>query len=159
MYVGCSKSLTTNSRCQNGVSSQRFTTNKTCQKKGGNGSRSRGLSHHGEDFHTMMQVRHLWKGDRMSISQEEPQTSVSFGEVSASPIWSPRTKIPIDSHFGQNRPSVPVYSFCAPSLDDLLWRASSQHYPKGATAGGCWRTSLPIADRQFLSWRETVIPL
>lgn len=90
MYVGCSKSLTTNSRCQNGVSSQRFTTNKTCQKKGGYGSSSRGLSHHGEDFHTIMQVRHLWKGDRMRISQEEPHTSVPFWESLSQPNMEPQ---------------------------------------------------------------------
>lgn len=91
MYVGCSKSLTVNSRCQNGVSSQRFTTNKRLVKK----REGMGAGVDGEDFHSMMQVGHLWKGDRMRIGPEKPPTSVPLWESLSQPSMEPQNQ---DSH-------------------------------------------------------------
>lgn len=117
-------------------------------KRKGRKSRS---SWEGFSFHDAGLTPVKEEGEEMKIVQEEPQVLVQFW-VNLSRL---RTKIPVESHIGQKQSSTSLHSLSDLSPRELPWRVWPQHYPKGATAMGCWRASLFTGDWQFLSWRET----
>lgn len=105
------------------------------------GSKSRS-SWEGFSFHDAGLTPVKEEGEEMKIVQEEPQVLVQFW-VNLSRL---RTQIPVESHMGQKQSSTPLHSLSDLSLGKLPWRAWPQHYPKGATAMGCRKTSQVIGN-------------